>query len=489
MYKKKRVCRPPFLSETAETIRLLDRAIKKAGIPAEDREAFLNSAVAEMWNLFKTERMNRRILIENEIKALGIRLPNGTVKKAYSATILLPADKISDVHLSGVAELGLTFKEEGEGIWTLSGLPKKSGDFTLRLSYQTEPREPRSELVLPIAFNPSPRELWKDRKTPTDIDYYKGDTALEFVKVEAGAAGLPKKDMVAASRRGRSHAHEGRPRDDHFALYHSPESDWYVMAVADGAGSARYSREGSRIACQTVIDHCRERLLDNPTFEEAIRAWYADKDDKEKRTVLTRMVIEIIYNGALKANEAIKKEALAKESDNSRKHLQEVVRMKDYATTLMFAICKRFEFGWFITSFWVGDGAMCLFDAKSHTAKLLGTPDEGEFSGQTRFLTMSEIFHDKDIVQKRMRMAVVDDFTALFLMTDGVSDPLFETERNLNDYSRWEAFYDKLRHGFPDDEIAGVNLTDDHDAAGELLEWLNFWSQGNHDDRTLAVLY
>jgi hypothetical protein len=23
----------------------------------------------------------------------------------------------------------------------------------------------------------------------------------------------------------------------------------------------------------------------------------------------------------------------------------------------------------------------------------------------------------------------------------------------------------------------------------QLLEWLNFWSTGNHDDRTIAILY
>ncbi|MDE5808360.1 MAG: protein phosphatase 2C domain-containing protein [Muribaculaceae bacterium] len=123
-------------------------------------------------------------------------------------------------------------------------------------------------------------------------------------------------------------------------------------------------------------------------------------------------MIDIIYNGAVKAHEAIKRVSKANEE----------TKLKDFATTLMFAICKKYDFGWFIASFWVGDGAMCLFDKEAKTAKLLGTPDEGEFSGQTRFLTMPEIFHDPDIVSKRFRFTVVPDFTALFMMTDGVSD-------------------------------------------------------------------
>ena len=122
--------------------------------------------------------------------------------------------------------------------------------------------------------------------------------------------------------------------------------------------------------------------------------------------------------------------------------------------------------------------------------KLLGTPDEGEFSGQTRFLTMPEIFRDKDVVSKRVRMTIVDDFTALYLMSDGVSDPMFETDRNLNDPAKWRELLDRLAHGFPADGIGGVDLADDNEkAADQLLGWLDFWGPGTHDDRTIAILY
>ena len=33
-------------------------------------------------------------------------------------------------------------------------------------------------------------------------------------------------------------------------------------------------------------------------------------------------------------------------------------------------------------------------------------------------------------------------------------------------------------------------LTDDNEKSQEqLLNWLNFWDRGNHDDRTIAILY
>jgi serine/threonine protein phosphatase PrpC len=463
-----------------DTARALDKAIIRAGVPQADREPFIDWTVSLLWQQYKDQRMNQRLIIENEIRNLGIRFPNGTVKKEYATCFKLPFDKISDVSLEGAGDLGLDFDCTAAGECSLSGRPLKAGDFTLVLRYHTVEGEPASELKIPLAFNPDPRELWVNKPTSRDIIFYKEDSETAYLKVEAGEDGSPKKDIVAASQRGRSHAQEGRPRDDHFSLFHCDDSDWYVIAVADGAGSAKFSRRGSQVACERVIDHCRSLLADNMAFETAIREFEADRTDAGKRTALTRHVIDIVYQGAVKAHEAVKKAAEANES----------AVLKDFATTLMFAICKRYDFGWFIASFWVGDGAMCLFDATNKTAKLLGTPDEGEFSGQTRFLTMPEIFRDPDVVAKRLRMAIVPDFTALFLMTDGVSDPMFETDRNLNDYSRWEEFYNRLRQGFPDDGIGGVDLSDDNEAAkDQLLGWLDFWSPGNHDDRTIAILY
>ena len=145
---------------------------------------------------------------------------------------------------------------------------------------------------------------------------------------------------------------------------------------------------------------------------------------------------------------------------------------------------------WFVASYWVGDGAICLYNEEKGTSKLLGIPDEGEYSGQTRFLTMPDIFKDATAVFERLRFSIEDDFTSLILMTDGVSDPMFETVNNLNDFEKWKEFYERLKTGFPEDEIGGVDLTDDNEQSkDQLLNWLNFWSPGNHDDRTIAILY
>ncbi len=470
-------------SRLNESALRLDRVMERAGIPSSRKEEFLSWAIDSLWKSFNEERMNKRIVIEQEIKNLGIRLPNGTVGKYYQASFRLPSEKVSHVEMTGADELGLVFVMTEDGTCILSGRPSKTNDFNLKLRFRTEgwaEGDPVSEMVIPVAFNPNPRDLWKDIPTDRNIPYYKPDSENGYLKVECGADGSSRKDIVAASRRGRSHAQEGKARDDHFRLFHCDDSDWYIIAVADGAGSAKYSRKGSWVACDTVVSHCKQLLLDNAPFEEAIMAYHNDRQDTDKRNALTRHVYDIVFKGAVKAHEAVSQLA----------SLDETTKPKDFATTLMFAICKKYTFGWFIASFWVGDGAMCIYDETAGTAKLLGTPDEGEFSGQTRFLTMPEVLREKDAVSKRLRMAIVPDFTALFLMTDGVSDPMFETDRNLNDYTRWKEFYNKLKTGFPEDSIGGVDLSDDNESAkDQLLRWLDFWSPGNHDDRTIAILY
>ena len=111
----------------------------------------------------------------------------------------------------------------------------------------------------------------------------------------------------------------------------------------------------------------------------------------------------------------------------------------------------------------------------------MGDPDGGDFAGQTRFLTMGEVMQPAEIY-KRLRFEIIEDFTALVLMTDGVTDPKFETDANLQRIEKWNNLWEDI--------TSSVELTDDNEnAAPQLLKWLDFWSPGNHDDRTIAIIY
>ena len=419
--------------------------------------------------------MDEKILIKQAVEATPINLPNGRVGEMYRVEIPFQNNGVEDYSLEGLGATGLSLEKSDKG-FVISGTAQpediKGGDYELVIRYKPKgllPSETWFERTLHLIINPDPRTLWKDIPTPHDIDYFKEDTQMEYLKVEA-IDGIPQKDIVAASQRGRSHANEGKPRDDHFKLYHDDATNWYVIAVADGAGSAKYSREGSRIACETVVEHCKTELAACSQFEDDINLWHLDQGSAEAGKAISADIYRIVGNAAYNAHKAINAEASAKRNSP-----------KDYATTLLLAICKRFEFGWFVASFWVGDGAMCLYNKDTHTATLLGTPDEGEFAGQTRFLTMPDIFQND--FYSRLKCKIVHDFTALLLMTDGVSDPKFETDANLQNVDKWDDLWNDLKEN-------GVELTDDNEKSQEqLLEWLKFWSRGNHDDRTIAILY
>jgi hypothetical protein len=97
-----------------------------------------------------------------------------------------------------------------------------------------------------------------------------------------------------------------------------------------------------------------------------------------------------------------------------------------------------------------------------------------------------------EIIQKdlytRIRFEIIEDFTALILLTDGVADPKFETDANLNKIEKWDELWYDL-NGNNEDKIKVDFSKDNKQIADQLLEWLNFWSKGNHDDRTIAILF
>ena len=482
----------------------LDKALQiLIGKDDEKAERFLNFLSDKLWKLYKTDVMDKVKMVDGELK-WNLSGPNAKENVEYDQTIAMPqvnSDMFANVEIKLVGVAGLDEEKHGlkltiapdgksfdiKGTPTLEAFRKDGAvaesTFELTLAYKfvggiEMPDDKQTlEHKMPFVINQDPRKLW--RNIPVDWDnmpepkYQKEDTQATYVKVKALPDGTPQKDIVAASKRGRSHAQEGKPRDDHFRMEHM-DNGWYIMAVADGAGSAKFSRQGSKIACDESVNYCMYKLGQSKDFEEAIKKYgiLQDTTEEEARKVVGNFIYDIVGTAAFKAHRAIKAEAALTK-----------LPIKYYATTLLLTICKKFNFGWFVASFWVGDGAICLYDRNKHTANILGIPDEGEYAGQTRFLTMPEIFKDATDLYKRLRFYVVDDFTALFLMSDGVSDPKFETDANLNNPDKWDALWDDLKEN-------GVELTDDNEASkDQLLDWLDFWAPGNHDDRTIAILY
>lgn len=83
---------------------------------------------------------------------------------------------------------------------------------------------------------------------------------------------------------------------------------------------------------------------------------------------------------------------------------------------------------------------------------------------------------------------LIDDFGYIMLMTDGIYDPKFEVESNLERIEKWKGFIEDLK-GTNDDGIGVVFDKNNTDIAQQLSTWMDFWSPGNHDDRTLAIIF
>lgn len=490
-----------------------------------EKADFLKFAVKKIHEDYLNHCMDKERVCTTMVSDLRLQenFKNVTAREPYSASFTIPEDIVDgfEVEIKDNSVTGLSGQKDGN-TYTLSGIPmlenpKEPQEVELIIKYKYKEwvvGKPILETSVKFAVNANSRDLWNNNPTPKDIEYYKPDQDCDYVKVEA-KDGVDQKDIVAASVRGRSHAHEnpGKPRDDDFKVSFCEETGWYVMAVADGAGSAKFSRQGSRIACETVQQYCKSCLTNSENLEAAI-ARFNEENTKENnedaikdaRKAVGDLIYGVLGTAAVKAHKEIAAEVEAynkvkKEKANEiaeqAKALNPDVeapvipvveaQMKDYATTLLIAICKKFEFGWFVATWWVGDGAIGLYK-QGESIKILGEPDEGEFGGQTRFVTMRDIFADAASIYKRLRFNIVSDFTALMLMTDGVSDAKFETDANLNNIEKWDALWNDIQ-GENEDKCK-VELTDDNsESQYQLMQWLNFYTKSNHDDRTIAILY
>lgn len=413
-----------------------------------------------------------------QVKNKTIIIPNAKENQEYYFLFNIDGLGLVDVGyywFEGLDLLGLEYNNETHEI---TGIPKVSGDHKIKLILRRKDwtaGKPNIEREVTLIINPDPKSLFKNIPTPESIEYYKPDSEKKYIKAEApagffGSGKTSKKNIVLASQRGRSHAHEGIARDDDFGAEYCKTNGWYIITVADGAGSKKYSRKGSEIACKTVVAECKKLLeLKHKKIENNIEVFHRNSSTENRKT-LGDEIYHTIVDSFFTALKNIDKEAQTKGRP-----------IDDYSTTLIVSICKEFKFGWFIGAFWVGDGGIGIYNKEKQSIKILGDPDGGEFAGQTRFITMPEMLNGTELY-RRLRIEIVPDFTALVLMTDGVTDPKFETDANLVKVEKWNNLWADLSNQ--------VNFsTKNEGIADQLLNWLDFWSRGNHDDRTIAILH
>lgn len=412
-------------------------------------------------------------VIVSDHKNIRFVVSNARCQEAYTSKVTPDQPQTENYQILDIVipeQLGLRYNDELE---ELSGTPAVQGDFPIRITYRFTNEKSNRLATLNITVTPNPKSMWLNKPSDKDAIYWKPDEDAKFVKGKDF-------NIVAASKRGRSHAHVGSFRDDDFSIEYLAESDWNIAIVSDGAGSCSYSRRGSQIICETALQHIKTTLNAGKSDSialaaekyshartENLDAAQTEKLRLELRNELYLTVSHAAYHSVVKILEEVNMVADAK--------------AKDFSSTALISICKKFSFGTLCAAYWVGDGAVGVY-SKSKGVSLLGEVDSGEFSGQTRFLDKDEV--TADALTKRLRFDVYDDVTAFILMSDGVSDPKFETEARLARSKDWDALWQDLNA-----TVAIVHDEETDEKAQKLLDWLDFWSQGNHDDRTIAIVY
>lgn len=438
--------------------------------------------------IFKIFSMYRE---KEEFKERHITITNANVKKEYEYIFDLQEFKnIGIKEVRNLSTIGLSFDVEQLKIY---GVPTLAHSIDLQIVFYSKQDTNQSEdiKIVPFIVNADPKDLWRDVPSDRNMKFAKPDTDTFFDTF------LDKK-IIVASKRGRSHAHDGTFRDDDFAVKKLVDG-WEIVAIADGAGSAKYAREGSKIASQFIVDsfNNQELLVElsnniidyfNPTDTEQLNAIAGTVENLED--VQPMIGQEQVENQILKVKSNVIN-ILYKNVRNLHTMLvdfakAESINLKDLNTTLIFALVKKFDFGYVSLTFGVGDCPINIINEDFDEVKLLNILDIGEFGGGTRFITMPEIFSNSNMAL-RFDINKFTDFSKMILMTDGIYDPKFVTENKLEDLDTWQSFIRDLE-GENEDNIK-VNFIEDEHIQDQLLDWMDFWSKGNHDDRTLAIIY
>lgn len=190
--------------------------------------------------------------------------------------------------------------------------------------------------------------------------------------------------IIECAVQGRGHIKEDIPcQDKTFSLINDGIN---VIALADGAGSAKLSHIGAQRVTQFI---CSD-LSDN--FED----YFSSCDGVlVKKELMSKIMVEI--------------------DSLSREHNCEI---KDLASTLMFVAVK----GDCFIIFHIGDGVVGYL--KNNELKIASLPENGEFTNTTIFTTSSDALMTLKLIKGRLK-----DISGFVLMSDGTETSLYNKNK------------------------------------------------------------
>jgi len=308
----------------------------------------------------------------------------------------------------------------------------------------TRPADPEVRFIEgapPVANSPGPDDrpspgpppaeptpLWKYIPVPEGPDKH-----VEAWSEAAEAPGGWK--LLGARVRGKKHKHEGTNGDDWFEF--RVAGPWSIIAVADGAGSRKFSRVGARESCLAAV-----RSLEGSLGSYRIRPVGgregATPEGGSADPPVAGEDIAALRDGLIRAVQAAYQavesavSARAGRAADYEPVLGRPMEINDLAATLLLAIHALVEVDGaeqsLVLACQVGDG---MTGAITHDGglRLLGEADSGEYSGETDFLTSRGKLTEENLARKTF--VALGRIRAVMVMTDGVADDYFPNDPGL----------------------------------------------------------
>ena len=250
--------------------------------------------------------------------------------------------------------------------------------------------------------------------------------------------------IATATAPGSSHLRDALPNQDAVAcrLLEVGIGGIVVAAVADGAGSAPRSDEGSRIAADAAV------------------AAIVDGINRQPAAAFGERLAESL------ARDAVKQARIAVE----RYGLRHNVPVRELASTLIVAFASDS----LMAAAQVGDGAVVAFNIGTAAAMTLCEAHSGEYANETTFITSSSRPHEIASVG----CASGYDYDSLALITDGLQNLALKMPER-------EAFL-----GFWNPILNDLDQTDEPEAvSGRLLSFITGErvQSRTSDDVTIAI--
>lgn len=238
-------------------------------------------------------------------------------------------------------------------------------------------------------------------------------------------------EILASRVRGKKHKHDGSNCDDNFCF--KMVQDCCIVAISDGAGSKKFSRLGSeKVTNQYVksMESSIENLLKDTSFKDGLSK---SVKDSAFNTSCSKLAIEMQNAVKSSYNALVSKYDEISTQSSYTEQLEKPITINDLSCTLLVSIIIPIDtptgVDTFIASLQIGDGLICAINNEmpfENCVKILGSSDSGAFSGETEFITSSNITEPSNLL-RRIKISK-GKTSAIILATDGVADDYFPYE-------------------------------------------------------------